>query len=141
MMNGKQRPYFTPAVLSPLFFGCYNKSNSVAIAHKVLNYIASTGVDDLAGGLPASLVNSGQQWDFPNAWAPHQHWAAEGLRKLNDNRATEMASKWTQRWTRNNFVVFNKTGNMYEKVTINLLCVAAVENASNVIVNFFIEPF
>lgn len=118
MMNGKQRPYFAPSVLTPLFFGCFEASNSAVIAQKVLNYIGSIGVDHLPGGLPASLVNSGQQWDFPNAWAPHQHWAAEGLRKLNNKRATELASKWTQRWTLNNFIVFNKTGYMYEKVTM-----------------------
>lgn len=116
MMNGKHRAYFEPTVLSPLFFGCFDESNSAAIAHRVLNYIASTGVDNLPGGLPASLIDSGQQWDFGNAWAPHQHWAAEGLRKLKDDKATALASKWTQRWTQNNFVVFNKTGLMYEKV-------------------------
>lgn len=118
-MNGKPRPYFVPNLFTPLFFGCFDKSNSAAIANKVLNYINSTGVDDLPGGLPASLVDSGQQWDFPNAWAPQQHWAAEGLRKLNDRKATALANKWTQRWTLNNFVVFNRTGFMYEKVMGN----------------------
>lgn len=121
MMNGKSRPYFTPTNLTPLFFGCFDTSNTAAIAQKVLSYIASTKVDDLPGGLPASLIESGQQWDYPNAWPPHQHWVAEGLRQLNDEKATALANKWIQRWTLNNFVVFNNTGYMYEKVMNNLL--------------------
>jgi len=28
------------------------------------------GVLDYPGGIPTSLLDSGEQWDFPNAWAP-----------------------------------------------------------------------
>jgi len=33
-----------------------------------------------AGGLATTLVNSGQQWDAPNGWAPLQWIAVVGLR-------------------------------------------------------------
>lgn len=121
-MNNKSRPYFAPTNFSPLFFGCFDKSKSGMLALRMLDYINSTGIDDFPGGLPASLLDSGQQWDMPNAWAPQQHWVSEGLRKLDNKQTTALANKWTQRWTLNNFIVFNRTGYMYEKVKSKSLC-------------------
>lgn len=31
-------------------------------------------------GVPTSMTNSTQQWDFPNAWPPLQYWIIEALR-------------------------------------------------------------
>lgn len=37
------------------------------------------------GGIPASLVEEAQQWDYPNSWAPSQWFIIEGLRLLDSN--------------------------------------------------------
>ncbi len=47
------------------------------------------------GGLRTTLVNSGQQWDAPNGWAPLQWWAVEGLRAYGfEADAAEVADRW-----------------------------------------------
>lgn len=118
LMNQQSRPYFATTNLSPLFFGCFNVSNKPAIARKVLAYLGSNGIDDYPGGVPTTLMQTGEQWDYPNAWAPLQHWLAEGLRALDDNKATELANKWTRRWTLSNYIAYNDTQVMFEKVSV-----------------------
>lgn len=76
-MNNKSRPYYAPTNLSPLFFGCFDKTNKATLARKVLGYIDAAGIDAFPGGLPTTVVHSGEQWDYPNAWAPLQHFVAE----------------------------------------------------------------
>lgn len=43
---------------------------------------------------------------------------AEGLRTLEDTNATNLANKWTRRWTLSNFIAYNETRFMFEKVKI-----------------------
>uniref|UniRef100_A0A915DSB1 Trehalase n=1 Tax=Ditylenchus dipsaci TaxID=166011 RepID=A0A915DSB1_9BILA len=65
----------------------------------------TTGVLAFPGGLPSSLITSGQQWDFPNAWAPTTWVIINGLRsaeKLCD--------------------VKNNGGRMYEKYNVASGC-------------------
>lgn len=45
-------------------FSCFLFQKSEALTYK--------------NGLPTSMKNSGQQWDFPNGWAPLQHMVIEG---------------------------------------------------------------
>lgn len=116
LINQKPRAYFTPSNLSPLIFGCYNTNDKSTLARKILAYIEKAGIDAFPGGVPASLMQTGEQWDYPNAWAPQQHWMSEGLRTLNDKNATELANKWTQRWTLSNYIAFKETKVMFEKV-------------------------
>lgn len=68
LINQKPRAYFTATNLAPLMFGCYNTANKSAIARKVLAYIDATGIDAFPGGIPATLRQTGEQWDYPNAW-------------------------------------------------------------------------
>lgn len=66
LINKKQRLYFTPTNLSPLYFECFNKTDKAALARKVLAYIDSTGIDAFPGGLPSTVMHTGEQWDWPN---------------------------------------------------------------------------
>ncbi|KAG9098452.1 hypothetical protein FRC06_006370 [Ceratobasidium sp. 370] len=49
---------------------------------------AFSGVRDLLqmypGPLPATLVETGQQWDFPNSWPPLQYFAIKALQNINE---------------------------------------------------------
>jgi alpha,alpha-trehalase len=40
------------------------------------------------GTFPASFVETGLQWDMPNAWPPHQYIALEALQSLPSNLTT-----------------------------------------------------
>ena len=52
------------------------------VAEASVAYLKRTGAIYCKGGVPTSLVQSGQQWDFPNAWPPLQHVLVEGLLKV-----------------------------------------------------------
>lgn len=119
-INNKPRQYFIASNLSPLVLGCYNKANKSEIARKVLAYIESIKIDSFPGGVPTTLKQTGEQWDYPNAWAPMQHWLTEGLRTLDDQRATDLANKWTNRWTLSNYIAYKETNAMFEKVSLSL---------------------
>ncbi len=69
-----------------------------------------------AGGLTTTLRETGQQWDAPNGWAPHQWMAAEGLRRYGH---TELADEITDRWLRANENVFRESGKMVEKYNVS----------------------
>lgn len=67
------------------------------------------------GGVVTSLVNSGQQWDAPNGWAPLQWMTIEGLSKYGKD---ELAGMIAHRWIKLNKKVYNATGKMMEKYNV-----------------------
>lgn len=115
LINQKLRPYFTPTNLAPLWTKCFNQSQSQHIASKVLAYINQTRLDDFPGGVPNTLYHSGEQWDYPNVWAPMQYLLIFGLENLKDENASLLAAKWAERWVQSNYVSFSETDAMYEK--------------------------
>jgi alpha,alpha-trehalase len=67
------------------------------------------------GGLVATLVETGQQWDAPNGWAP-LHWVAiEGLRNYGYHK---LANEIKRRWIDTNLRVFSEKGKMVEKYDV-----------------------
>lgn len=115
LINNKHRPYFTPTNLSPLWMRCYDVTKRLHIASKVLNYINKTRLDDYPGGVPTTLQDTGEQWDWPNVWAPMQHILIVGLDNLGVKESQEKAQDWAQRWVLNNYLAFKETGAMFEK--------------------------
>lgn len=67
------------------------------------------------GGLVTTLVETGQQWDSPNGWAPLQWIAIEGLRHYGYH---ELAEKIKQRWVHANLHMFQATGKLVEKYDV-----------------------
>ncbi|TGE21193.1 alpha,alpha-trehalase TreF [Hymenobacter aquaticus] len=67
------------------------------------------------GGLLTTQNKSGQQWDAPNAWAPLQYMAIQGLRNYHE---TTLADTVVQRWVRLNTRVFQQTGKLLEKYNV-----------------------
>ena len=71
--NDKPRKYFYPSNLFPLWAECYDTEKKNEVAKTSVAYLRKTGAIRCKGGVPTSLDESGQQWDFPNAWPPLQH--------------------------------------------------------------------
>lgn len=67
------------------------------------------------GGLMTTLLNTGQQWDSPNGWAPLQWMAIVGLRNYN---LDDLADAIKERWMRVNQDVYRNTGKMTEKYIV-----------------------
>jgi alpha,alpha-trehalase len=106
----------TVAMVVPLFTGVATteQAHNVALALEK-NFLKP-------GGLVTTNVNSGQQWDAPNGWAPHQWMAYVGLQRYGEK---VLAQKIRQRWLALNRSVFRATGKFVEKYNVEDLSIRA----------------
>ncbi len=87
--EGRVTGNITAATLFPLFLGV----STAAQAQTVASIVSSKLLQ--AGGLATTLVNTGQQWDAPNGWAPLQWIAVMGLRDYGySTLAEDIATRW-----------------------------------------------
>lgn len=92
-------------------------SSDDATVEKVLKSFQKSGLLYPAG-VATTLLNTSQQWDFPNGWPPLQHMIVEGFVKSNCSEAKSLAKDIAIRWLRTNYVAFEKTGAMQEKYDV-----------------------
>lgn len=93
----------------PLFAGIATDAQARAVANALtLEYLRP-------GGWVTTALNTGQQWDAPNGWAPLQWLAVEGLRRYGHQRA---AAEGARRWLATNERCFDLTGQFYEKYDV-----------------------
>jgi alpha,alpha-trehalase len=105
----KPSDMLTAATLAPLFFGFATKAQ----AERVADVVRTTLLE--RGGLATSTVSTGQQWDAPNAWAPLQWIAIEGL---NDYGEMALAETIAQRWMLKVITAYRATGKLMEKYNV-----------------------
>jgi alpha,alpha-trehalase len=105
----KQSPSLTLAGMYPLFLGIVDQR----VAAKIAGVIETNFLKP--GGLVTTLVNTGEQWDAPNGWAPLQWVTYKGLRNYQLNK---LAADVRWRWLRQNEKVFENTGKMMEKYNV-----------------------
>ena len=67
------------------------------------------------GGVVTTLINTGQQWDWPNGWAPLQ-WIT--IKALDDYGEAELAIEIAKRWAMHNIKVYRNTGKLMEKYNV-----------------------
>ena len=99
----------TAATLFPLFTACASRAQADAVALLVEKQLLA------AGGLRTTLVESGEQWDAPNGWAP-LHWISiAGLRQYGHTAlAREIADRWLATVARH----YAATGQLLEKYDV-----------------------
>jgi len=69
----------------------------------------------MPGGVVSTLSDNGQQWDYPNGWAPLQWMTIEGLRHYDQK---ELATTIKDRWVSLNTKVYKNTGKLVEKYNV-----------------------
>uniref|UniRef100_A0A0D9XLM9 Trehalase n=1 Tax=Leersia perrieri TaxID=77586 RepID=A0A0D9XLM9_9ORYZ len=84
---------------------------------RVMRSLQKSGLLQPAG-IATSLSNTGQQWDFPNGWAPLQHMIVEGLLRSDSAEARKLAEDIATRWVRTNYAAYKATGAMHEKYDV-----------------------
>ena len=105
---------FYPSNIVPLILNVTSMSSK---APRVVEYLKRSGVLSLEGGIPSSMEATGQQWDYPNGWAPHVHWFIESLENSGHEEATKIAQETAQKWINNNYLTYhNNDKSMFEKV-------------------------
>jgi alpha,alpha-trehalase len=99
----------TAVTLYPLFLGVASQEQADRVAATVRGRLLQPN------GLATSMVESGQQWDAPNGWAPLQWIAVQGL---NNYGHSDLAREIALRWARTNIAAFRATGKLFEKYDV-----------------------
>jgi alpha,alpha-trehalase len=105
----KQSSSLTLAGMFPFFFQISDASK-FSKAKQVLEkrFLRS-------GGLTTTLINTGQQWDAPNGWAPLQWISIIGLENYGEKTLSKIIAT---RWCALNKRVFDDTGKLMEKYDV-----------------------
>ncbi len=102
--------------LFPLFFSLADDVQAERVADVVKKQLLK------AGGLVTTTMQTGQQWDAPNVWAPLQWIAVKGLENYNQGMlALEIAHNWTE----NVQYVYRQSGGLKEKYRASQLDMSA----------------
>ncbi|MFC6997970.1 alpha,alpha-trehalase TreF [Rufibacter roseus] len=99
----------TLAAVTPLFFCIATNSQAKYVAQKIESYFLRVG------GLPATLNETGQQWDAPNGWAPLQWMTIQGLKAYGHK---DLAQTIGINWINQNIAVYQRTGKLTEKYNV-----------------------
>lgn len=99
----------TAATLYPLFLGVASPEQAWAVAGTVRGALLQPG------GLATTLVDSGQQWDAPNGWAPLQWIAVVGLRNY---RYPALAQDVATRWVAKTIAGYRQQAKLVEKYNV-----------------------
>jgi alpha,alpha-trehalase len=97
------------ATLYPLFVEMASASQAASIARVVARELLKPG------GIAATSVETGQQWDAPNGWAPLQWIAVEGFRRYDQGPLAEMIAC---RWMSGVDDVYRRAGKLVEKYDV-----------------------
>ncbi|MCL2037530.1 alpha,alpha-trehalase TreF [Candidatus Saccharibacteria bacterium] len=107
--RGQQTGRATLAAVFPLWSGVASDEQARRVAERLEQDFL------VKGGLLTTLVDSGQQWDAPNGWAPLIWVAVQGLRNYGYN---DLAEEIRKRWLAINEKVYRATGKMVEKYNV-----------------------
>ncbi len=108
-VSQQQKKPLTLAAAFPLFFKIATTNQAEGVAKILQKYFLCPG------GLQTTTVQTGQQWDSPNGWAPLQWIAVKGLKNYGHDK---LAKEITLRWMNINEEVYKKTGKMMEKYNV-----------------------
>jgi len=106
---GKRTGRLTLAGVFPLYTKIATPDQAKAVAKRLEKDFLKKG------GLVTTLLDTGQQWDSPNGWAP-LHWVAiHGLREYG---YYSLADKIKKRWLKTCEGVYLREGKMVEKYNV-----------------------
>ncbi|XP_043533650.1 trehalase isoform X3 [Chiloscyllium plagiosum] len=110
---------FYASNLVPLWAECFVEQEPGKIAERVIRYLENQQLLSYKNGIPTSLLPSGEQWDYPNAWPPLQQMIIEGLAKSNSEAGQRIAFQQAQKWIHSNWQLYEKHQAMFEKYDVN----------------------
>lgn len=93
----------------PLFFNVADKAKAAPVAQRLENNFYKSG------GFVSTLNDTGQQWDYPNGWAPLQYITINGLYNYGFH---DLGNEAASRWLKRNEQVYLATGKMMEKYDV-----------------------
>jgi len=110
LTNNSQIMRSYPSNWFPVWAGAYDTTQTT----QIFNSLENSGLLQF-GGVLTTHLNSGQQWDGPNAWAPHQSLIVEVLKQLNTPESIKLAETVALRWIHTTFLGYESSRMMHEK--------------------------
>lgn len=104
------RNKLTAAAAIPLYIGLANSQQAVSLSATLRRRLL------MDHGLGTTEVDSGEQWDQPNGWAPLQWMAISGLRNFGQH---ELANDIASRWLATVAELYQKKNKLVEKYVIS----------------------
>jgi alpha,alpha-trehalase len=97
------------ATLYPLFVALASRTQAASVAKIITRDLLKPG------GIVTTMLDTGQQWDAPNGWAPLQWIAIAGLRGYGN---VGLAETIACRWMINVNAVYQQSGKLVEKYDV-----------------------
>ncbi len=97
------------ATLYPLFVALASETQAASVAKVTAQHLLQPG------GIATTLLETGQQWDAPNGWAPLQWIAIDGLRRY---KHAALAEAIACRWMINVETLYERSGKLVEKYDV-----------------------
>ncbi len=110
-LSGERRTSLSLAGMVPLAVGIATHDQALLAKATLIDRFLAPG------GLRSTLVESGQQWDAPNGWAPLHWWAVTGLRAYG---FVEQANLIADRWLATCRAGFLADGTLLEKYDVEV---------------------
>lgn len=109
-MHQQQKDIYSLAAMYPLFIKITNKDKVENIIAVLTKHLFTT-----SGGALTTNIESGQQWDAPNGWAPLQWITYIALKNYSQNK---LALQLKQNWMAQNENTYQQTGKLMEKYNV-----------------------
>uniref|UniRef100_A0A2A4JN84 Trehalase n=1 Tax=Heliothis virescens TaxID=7102 RepID=A0A2A4JN84_HELVI len=109
------RRYYYSSNVAPLWQNAVNPEFLKLNADRILKAITESGGVDFPGGVPTSLIRSGEQWDFPNVWPPEVSIEVAAIQNIGTQEAINLALEVAQTFVRSCHWGFQKYEQMFEK--------------------------
>ncbi|KAJ8727901.1 hypothetical protein PYW08_016286 [Mythimna loreyi] len=113
--DNSHRKYFYSSNVAPLWQNAVSSSFLQANGAKVMTQLEQSGGLDFPGGVPTSLIRSGEQWDFPNVWPPEVSIVVNALENIGTAEAKALAVEVAQTFVRSCHWGFQEYKQMFEK--------------------------
>jgi len=110
LTNNSQILRAYPSNWFPIWAGAFDPS----LTNKLLESLQNSGLIQI-GGILTTTLDSGQQWDNPNTWAPHQSLIVQVLTQLNTAESLTLAETVAQNWIKTTYLGYKTTRMMHEK--------------------------
>jgi len=95
--------------LYPLYVALASEGQAAAVANNTARKLL------MPGGIVTTPLETGEQWDAPNGWAPIQWIAVAGLRQYGQS---SLAASIACRWMSNVEDVYERSGKLVEKYDV-----------------------
>ncbi|XP_067910253.1 trehalase isoform X2 [Heterodontus francisci] len=119
LISNRSNTAFYASNLAPIWAECFAEQEQGEMVDMMIRYLEDQQLLWYRNGIPTSLVASGEQWDYPNAWPPLQQIIIEGLAKSNSEIGQRIAFQQAQKWIHSNWVLYKKHQAMFEKYDVS----------------------